>query len=44
MPKEFENIDDIDGIKNKGLMKDLNILSNYWYLLAPIFFGAGIKG
>jgi len=25
-------------------MKDLNLLKKYRYLLAPLFFGAGIKG
>ena len=43
-PKEFENLSEIKGIKNKGLMKDLKQLGKYKYMLAPLFFGAGVKG
>jgi hypothetical protein len=43
-PKKFEQIERIDGVKKKNLMQDLKSLSKYRVLLAPIYFGAGIKG
>lgn len=42
-PKKFEDIEH-NGIRKKNLMQDLKQLSRYRVLLAPIFFGAGIKG
>lgn len=42
-PKIFEDIEK-NGIKKKNLMADLKSLSRYRVLLAPLFFGAGIKG
>lgn len=42
-PKQFENIEG-NGVKKKNLMQDLMQLTRYRVLLAPIFFGAGIKG
>lgn len=43
-PKKFEHIERIDGVKKKNLMHDLKSMSKYKVLLAPIYFGAGIKG
>lgn len=42
-PKKFENIEK-DGIKKKNLMPSMASLVHYRVLLAPLFFGAGIKG
>jgi hypothetical protein len=43
-PKKFENIESIEGVRKMNLMQDLKSLSKYKVLLAPIFYGAGIKG
>ena len=43
-PKDFEDIEKIPGIKKKNLMPNLKRLQKYKALLAPIFFGGGIKG
>ena len=42
-PKEFENLEKTEGIKKKNFMPNLKTLKKYKALLAPIFFGAGIK-
>jgi len=42
-PKKFENIE-ANGVKKKNLMQTMGSLLKYRVLLAPLFFGAGIKG
>jgi hypothetical protein len=44
-PKKFNEFDpDETGIRRMGLMKSLKLMIRYKMLLAPILFGAGVKG
>ena len=42
--KDFEDIEKHPNVKKKNLMKDIAELSKYRCMLAPLVYGAGIKG
>lgn len=44
-PKKFHDLDpETTGVRRMGLMKSLKLMIRYKMLLAPILFGAGVKG